>query len=204
MDKKFLDSAYNLDGVEVTQAHYDAWAATYEAEITANGYATPGRIARALRKFAPDPAAPVLDFGCGTGLSGLALRLAGFSAIDGTDISAEMLEGARAKDVYRTLWQGSTDGTPPFTPGRYPVIAAIGVIGSGGAPADTLDTLMELLPKGGLMGFSFNDNTLKDKTYEGRVCNWCDPGAAQLLFREHGDHLPGIGMKSTVYVLEKT
>jgi predicted TPR repeat methyltransferase len=203
MTKTYLDKTYDLTGPEATQAHYDAWAATYEAEIAENGYATPARVAEALRAVVSNTDLPTLDFGCGTGLAGLALRLRGFRAIDGTDVSPDMLKRAEAKGFYHRLWLGRPDDSPLFLPGSYPVIAAVGVIGVGGAPAETIDKLMRLLPKGGLFAFSLNDKTLKDASYECCVNNWVDPGAARLLFRETGPHLPRIDMKSTVYIIEK-
>ncbi|WP_101066378.1 class I SAM-dependent DNA methyltransferase [Roseovarius salinarum] len=203
-DTGFLDRAYGVSGTEETRRLYDDWAATYEAEVGENGYATPGRVARALHAVAPDPGRPLLDFGCGTGLSGLALKLAGFEAVDGADLSAEMLEIAREKQVYRHTWQVEPDAGDPFEAGAYPLVAAIGVIGAGAAPAETFDTIMRLLPRGGLFAFSFNDHTLEDPAFEGRISEWADTGNARMHFREHGDHLPGIGIGSTVYVLEKT
>ena len=85
-----LTQAYALETPEDSQKLYADWADTYEADVAAYGYATPARIARALAPHLPDTSAPILDFGCGTGLSGQALAAAGFTTIDGTDISAEM------------------------------------------------------------------------------------------------------------------
>jgi hypothetical protein len=63
---------------------------------------------------------------------------------------------------------------------------------------------MYALDKGGLLVMSLNDHALKDKTNEGRICEWMDCGAARLLFSENGPHLPGIDLQSQVYVFEKT
>ena len=201
MTDNFLDKVYAARGEDETREIYDAWAESYEAEVAKNGYVTPGRCADALAKFTDDKTAPVLDFGCGTGLSGLALKLAGFRTIDGVDLSAEMMAKARDKNVYRTVTQVSGDAA--LTKGAYPSIAAIGVIGSGAAPISVLDTLMHALDRGGRLVFSFNDHTLEDPIHEARINEWTDCGAARLLFRERGDHLPGLGMKSNVYILEK-
>ena len=203
MSNKFLDKAYGARDAASTRALYDSWAASYEAEIGENGYATPGRCAEALAKFNPDQTQPILDFGCGTGLSGLALKIAGFEVIDGMDLSADMLAQANDKGVYRTLNHIEADTPFTHTPGDYAAIAAIGVIGAGAAPIAVFDRLMHALGKGGLFVFSFNDHALEDSAYEGRVSEWTDCGAATLLFREHGPHLPGINLKSNVYVIEK-
>lgn len=204
MTEKFLDKAYQARDAAATRRLYDNWSASYEAEVAEHGYATPGRCADALRRFSSDLAAPVLDFGCGTGLSGLALKSAGFEAIDGLDLSAEMLEQAKAKGAYRNLSQIEANTPLPHTPGKYAAITAIGVIGAGAAPISVFHTLMQGLAPGNKMVFSFNDHALEDPANEAGMCEWIDCGAARLLFKEHGDHLPGIGLKSNVYVLERT
>lgn len=203
MQDSFFDKAYATADPDETRALYDAWAASYDAEIAANGYATPGRVADAMFRFHKSPEAPLLDYGCGTGLSGLALKLAGFTTIDGMDPSHEMLDGARRKAVYRTLTPIDLSDPEPIPASAYGAITCIGVIGTGAAPASTLDLVMHALPKGGLLGFSLNDHALADRQYEGALNGWLDCGAARLLFREHGPHLPGQNIKSTVYIIEK-
>lgn len=203
MTDKFLDKVYDARDAASTRKLYDDWAASYEAEVGEHGYATPGRCADALAKHIDDPTAPILDFGCGTGLSGLALKLAGFSTIDGVDLSADMLEQARAKGVYRNLNQIEAGAKLAHAPGDYAAISAIGVIGAGAAPISTFDLLMNGLTSGGIFLFSFNDHALEDPQNEARLNEWVDCGAAQLLVREYGDHLPGIGLKSNVYLLRK-
>lgn len=203
MTDTFLDKVYTARTPDETRDIYDAWSKSYETEVAENGYATPGRVAEALAGVVDDKSTGVLDFGCGTGLSGLALKLAGFENIDGMDLSAEMLVEAKAKGIYRQLIQVEADAPPPIAQGAYPIVTAIGVIGAGAAPLALFDTLMETLDRGGLFAFSFNDHTLEDPAYEARLNEWLDPGAARLRFREYGAHLPGRDMKSVVYVVEK-
>ncbi|MEP5630637.1 MAG: methyltransferase domain-containing protein [Tateyamaria sp.] len=199
---RFLNKAYTVRDASQTRALYDDWAASYEAELGENGYVTPGRCAEALKNVTQDLSQPLLDFGCGTGLSGLALQQAGFTIIDGLDLSAKMLAGARDKGVYRHLDQ--IEGGADLPRNGYALCAAMGVIGSGAAPISVLHQLMRSLPNGGKLVFSFNDHTLEDPLFEAGVSEWTDCGAARLLFKESGDHIPGIQLNSTVYVLEKT
>ncbi|NOD75460.1 MULTISPECIES: class I SAM-dependent methyltransferase [unclassified Ruegeria] len=203
MTDKFLDSTYSLDTPQETESHYKNWAATYDKEIEDHGYVTPTRVAAALWSAHPHPETQILDFGCGTGLSGQALRAVGFELIDGMDPTPKMLEEAKAKGVYRALTGFDITKPAPLKRGAYSVITAIGVIGQGAAPAETIDVLMHALPKRGLFAFSLNDHALADHTYTCRITDWVDMGAARLLFREHGPHLPGINLNSDVYVLEK-
>ncbi len=203
MQDTFLDKAYHLETTEDTQKLYDDWAASYDAEVSENGYATPGRTAKALRKHIKEIDAPILDFGCGTGLSGLALKLEGFEVIDGMDPNSEMLDLARGKNLYRSLTLMDIDDDAPVAQGSYSAIAAIGVIGTGAAPASTFDLLMNALDKGGLLAFSFNDHALADRQYTCRLNQWLDCGAARLLHLDYGPHLPKQNINSNVYVLEK-
>lgn len=200
MSENFLDKVYSARDADSTRTLYDDWSASYEAEVAAQGYATPARCAEALAAHVTDKTTPLLDFGCGTGLAGLALRLAGFEVIDGVDLSPQMLARAREKNVYRTLSQIEADA--PLAK-NYTLISAVGVIGAGAAPISTFDTLMHALPGSGKLVFSFNDHALADPANTGRLNEWLDCGAARLLFMEHGPHLPGRDMNSTVYVIEK-
>ncbi|MGR3272331.1 methyltransferase domain-containing protein [Thalassococcus profundi] len=203
MQDKFLDKAYGVTDPEDLRRLYDDWSQSYDAEISENGYATPGRAAKALRKFVSDPGLPVLDYGCGTGLSGAALKHEGFEVLDGADISTEMLDQARGKGLYRELLAVDPADPVPFDKGAYAAIAAVGVIGPGAGPIDLLDRLMEQLDSGGFLVFSLNDHALKDRRHKGRMNEHIDTGSAMLLHAKHGPHLPGIGLKSSVYVLEK-
>lgn len=204
MSDTFLDKAYDTTGVEATRDLYSKWAASYEAEVSQNGYATPGRCGAALAAHMPDKSLPILDFGCGTGLSGLALSMAGFKVIDGMDLTQEMLDKAGEKQLYRKLTISDPNTTFPVQPGDYAAIAAIGVIGAGAAPVQVFDMLMGALGSGDKLVLSFNDHTLEDPAFEACVTEGAERGAHQVLFEEYGDHLPGINMKSKVYVLEKS
>ena len=188
--------------VEETIAVYAEWADTYDAEVTARGYRTPERLAAALAQFA-DPSAAILDFGCGTGISGIALRQAGFTTMDGTDITKEMLAKAANSGIYRKTWVSSPDDMG-FDPETYDVIVAVGVISLGAAPASLLDQLLKMLPPKGLLALSYNDPTLADETYTKAMDDVVANGNATLLFRDHGPHLEDVGMESDVIVLQRT
>lgn len=199
MTQDFLKKVYEVSGDDALRDLYDDWAATYDSETGANGYATPGRCAAALRHAGLAPDAEILDIGCGTGLSGAALAEAGFTTIDGSDLSPGMLDKARALGVYRDLWL--PDDLPDR---RYDAVAAVGVIGPGAAPLDLFDTCLAHLRPGGLFVFSFNDHALDLPEFPARVARAVEAGEALSRFEEHGPHLPGMNLKSTVYVLEKT
>ncbi len=200
--KTFLDKTYQTSGNDALQELYDEWADSYEAEVGENGYATPARLARALSLAMPDKAQPILDYGCGTGLSGQAMSDEGFTTIDGMDPSNGMLEQCRKRGLYRDLIALDLSQPLPIAQDQYQVIMAVGVISTGAGPASLMDELIDLLPKGGLFGLSLNDHALEDPDYPAGVQRLKDAGHV-VRAEEYGTHLPGIGLKSMIYLFER-
>ncbi len=182
-------------------ALYKEWADTYDADVTSRGYRTPARLASALVGKAPTDAR-ILDFGCGTGIGGAALQQAGFTTIDGTDITQEMLDKAQARGIYRQTWT-SIPGEFNFITGAYDVIVAVGVISLGAAPPDILAPLLAKLQAGGLLALSFNDPTLADQSYADALIAVTRAVQAEVVLREHGPHLDDVGMGSDVIILRR-
>ena len=203
MTSDFFDKVYRTTAQHAVETLYDEWAGTYDDDVTGNDYRTPGRVAAALAAHLPARDTPILDFACGTGLSGLALAQEGFSVIDGCDLSDPMLETARSLGIYRHLVKLAPDEAPEAAPGDYGAIAAIGALSPGAAPAHYLDILLARLAAGGLLALSYNDHTLAEPEYTSRLEQAIQTGTVAERFREHGDHLVKLGSKSTVYILEK-
>ena len=202
MAKSYLDTIYDSNDPQARRRTYDAWAASYDAEVAENGYVTPARCADALVKAGLPLDAPILDMGCGTGLAGLALRAAGFIHVDGTDVSAGMLGQARARNVYRHLTQGYPEQPPQIHPGTAAIVAA-GVIGAGAAPASLLRQCIHGVTPGALMVFSFNDHTLADPAYPATLQAVQDDGCAELIDAAHGPHLTTMEINAWVYTLRR-
>jgi len=184
--------AFNLPSTAGAQALYADWADSYDAELAENGYCTPQRCAAALATLTDDLDAPLLDIGCGTGLSGEAYAAAGFTIIDGSDMSRDMLArmGAR-RQFYRDVHLTSPEAPFPGLPGVYRHITAVGALSADQAPPSLIDVVVERLPVGGFFVFFLNDNTLeRDPEYLGRVKALAFAGRAVIAFREHGPHLP--------------
>ena len=202
MTTTYLDKIYSADRADL-RPFYAQWAQSYDQEVGENGYVTPLRIAEALARHVKDLSIPILDYGCGTGVSGQAFQEVGFLTIDGVDISAEMLEVAAQKKIYRHLEVFAPETGPNLKLGAYQIIAAVGVIGAGAAPLAVLDKMMALLAPKGLLVFSFNDHTLEDPAYDGLVEDYVNQGQAVLHLKEYGDHLPKQKINSNIYILEK-
>jgi len=203
-EKDITDSLWTPHTADEIKDIYANWAASYETDVGTWGYATPPRLALALRQCGANIEKPILDFGCGTGLAGMALKAVGFQIIDGTDVSPEMLRQAEAKPAYRQVWKAVPGSLGHIKRGDYPAIAATGVVSLGAAPPETLDMLVDAIGPGGMLAFSFNDATLADRSYTDRLDIAVLAPDIELVFEEHGPHLPAKDMMSTIYVLQRT
>lgn len=203
MTQQFLNSAYDLENSDATRNLYRDWAESYEEEIIENGYASPVRTAEALVKCNAPLNVPLLDIGCGTGLSGVILQSAGFMELHGSDFSPEMLAKAKAKGIYTRLHQADLNDPFEFVTEPFAVITAIGVFAPGHAPPETIATIVDLLTVGGLFGFSMNDHTLENPGYMLEINRLIGERKVRVRWQEYGDHLPGIGLNSMIMVLER-
>jgi predicted TPR repeat methyltransferase len=79
---------------------YGEWVRTYEQTVLDE---MDLRLLEALRTVDWPSPRQVLDLACGTGRIGAWLKRRSSAAIDGVDITPEMLAIAQRKDVYRAL-----------------------------------------------------------------------------------------------------
>ena len=198
-----FDRVYRSSSDPASQrALYDDWAGSYDRDLEASGYATPGRLARVLAEHLSDRDAPILDVGCGTGMSGRALADAGFTTIDGADLSSGMLDQAERAAVHRRRWQ-LTAGELDVAPGTYRAIVACGVIGIGAAPASTLPLIAAAVGPDDLRVFSFNDQVQTDDDFMSALAALADSDFDQVA-ADDGVHIASRNSTSVVYALRRT
>lgn len=87
---------------------YDEWAENYDQSMQEPNYLVPRPFARqfdaTIRKLSPDidrKSFKILDVAAGTGLLGLELNKLGYQYIDALDMSQEMLNKAKDKNIYK-------------------------------------------------------------------------------------------------------
>ncbi len=205
-DKPGLDNAYELETAEQTLAHYRAWAQTYDREVgEENGYAQPARTAEALARHVTPSQTAVLDAGCGSGLSGLALVAAGFGPVDGCDFSPEMLELARAKGIYRELWEADLNQPlRTIADGAYDAVTAVGVFSFGHVAPEACRQLLRVTKPGGWLVIALNEKYWDKGDLAAELDRLETGGRIEVVSREYGDHLPGHGLNGWVIVARKT
>jgi len=130
---------------------FDAFAPRFDAELEgALGYRTPTLLAAMI----PDlPPGRVLDLGCGTGLSGLALKPFA-RRLEGLDLSPRMLAVARARNLYATLHEADLLDFLPRHPNTYDLIAAADVLNYLGDLGPAFTAIATALKPGGTALFS--------------------------------------------------
>ena len=200
--RKFFPKAYGLKTQEDINNLYDDWAETYDIEVKENGYVSPTRTALALKSVLPLEAL-IYDVGCGTGLSGVALKKIGFSNIHGSEINPNMLKKAQQTGAYQSLRLGDITNPFPDRVGLYDAIVAVGVIGAGAAPARLMREALNALLPGGLLAFSLNDAAMAQQSCQDELKFILNSGSAIELFSEYGPHLSLIDVGSTIYILKK-
>jgi len=200
-----LDRIYTASGDAAMREAYDEWATEYDKDVESSGYLTPSRVAKALVDHIDDKNAPVMDYGCGTGLSGIALKQEGFGCIDGADLSQKMLDIAKDRDVYRDLHLVEPGQPLSESHLHYSNIVATGVISRGAAPPSMYGDMLDLMKPGSKLAFSMNDLSLEDPEYAELVDKSVEAGKVKRLFEEYGPHLTKYGKnsQSKVYVVER-
>ena len=94
---------------------YAAWAENYDTDlIDAYGYMAPTDAVARLMTLGLPADARILDAGCGTGQAGALLVAAGFTHVEGADLSPKMREVAARLGVYKSLYH--LDMTADYAP----------------------------------------------------------------------------------------
>lgn len=149
-----VSRARALGGAAEAVELYRTWAATYDDDVfVRGGFTGTARIAELLVAHLDDRDRPVLDLGCGTGAAGVRLAELGITAIDGVDLSPEMLRVAADKGVYRRLVVA--DLTRPVLPlaSGYGALVSAGTFTTGHVGADAVPALVRLTEPGGLIAW---------------------------------------------------
>ena len=203
MNRKFLDEVYKLKNSDETIGFYKDWSNSYDQELFINGYITPLRCAKALQTVNANKDEKIMDIGCGTGLSGEAFKKLGFTNIDGSDFSNEMLQIAKSKNIYSNLILTNNKKPLNFNKGVYSNSAAVGVFSPLHAMPDMVSKILKVAKIGGFFVFSLNDHALENPGYKRAIMDLVDHGNAEVVFEEYGDHLPKIKLNALIFVLKR-
>lgn len=149
-----LEKLYGARDIDELRSEYDRIAHAYDTELVEGmGYRSPEAVTAVAQRLLPRDAR-ILDAGAGTGLLGVALAEAGFTRLDGLDLSPVMLAEAARKNVYHELYEAKLGDELAFASAAYDGVVAAGVLTTGHAPATCLDELARVTRAGGHVIFT--------------------------------------------------
>ncbi|HSF96036.1 MAG TPA: class I SAM-dependent methyltransferase [Thermohalobaculum sp.] len=149
-----LEGAYALKTPQDNAAYYRDFSDSYDQGFAAElGYVYPRRVAELYLAEAGPGDVPVLDVGAGTGL--LAEWLPGIE-VDGIDISAEMLEKAAAKGLYRRRIVADLTQPLDLPADSYGALVSSGTFTHGHLGPEVLGELLRIARPGALFCLGIN------------------------------------------------
>ena len=135
-------------------AYYDQWAESYDRDLPKMGYDAPVRAAAIMVEQDVAVDAPILDAGCGTGLTGLELSKAGYRDITGIDLSLESLQAAEAKGVYRHLKVRDMNKPLAFGDNGFAAVQCIGTLTYVREIKQLFSEFCRVVKRGGIVCFT--------------------------------------------------
>ena len=156
-----LEKVYAATATDELAEAYSVWSADYDRETLSLGYCLPFMITSFIARHVATGDGPLLDAGCGTGLTGPYLAALGYAGIDGLDMSDEMLAHARARGCYARFVKATLGDPLPLADGAYACVFSTGVFTEGHAPATSLRELSRIVQTGGHLIF-----TVRQSVYE--------------------------------------
>lgn len=147
--------------------YYDELAETYDKTLGEWNYRAPDAAA-AMLKGELDLGGTIFDAGCGTGLTGVALRNAGFvGPIDGGDLSSDSVARARARGVYRSVEEMDFQSLPlPVADESHDATICIGVLTYIADAARLMRDFCRLTKTAGFVLFSHREDLFREQDFE--------------------------------------
>lgn len=136
-----------------------------------------------LDRHCSDRNAQIMDVGCGTGLVGHHLRLAGYKTYDGIDISLPMMAHAKSHGYRKLL--SLTPGQPlPVSTDCYDATLCVGVFTHGHLGPEGFDELLRITRPGGLIGFTINEGVWAPQGFSAAIDRHVENNRWQILEQE--------------------
>lgn len=149
-----VERLYRAGSTAELIGEYDRVAAAYDAALIGqHAWCAPAVVAGVAAWLLPRHCR-VLDAACGTGLVGDEMKRLGFTDLHGLDLSAGMLEVARAKGTYRTTTLAALGDRLPFADRHFDAFTVCGAFTPGHAPPSSLDELVRVTRPGGFAIFT--------------------------------------------------
>ena len=148
---------YQLESKEKVLDYYIKWTQNnqYNEDMLDWNYSGPKNATEMFNKYIKDKSIFIMDAGCGTGLVGEELKKIGFKNIVGVDFSQEMLDLV-PKDLYQKLELADLNKSLKYQNNIFDAIICVGTFTYGHVKAHSLDEMLRVIKKDGLICFTVN------------------------------------------------
>ncbi|WP_342643792.1 class I SAM-dependent DNA methyltransferase [Rhodoligotrophos ferricapiens] len=201
--EEFLKRSYSMHGPDEAVSLYKDWAPSYDQQLQSElGYLSPKRVADLAAEWVVDRAAPVLDVGCGTGLTGAAMKFHGYTTIDGVDISPEMIALAQAKGIYREIFEADLLKPLPLASDAYGAAVSSGTFTHAHVGAVALDEVFRVLRPGGLLVCTIHTDVFEPAGFRAKIASLTVAGRIAVRHRHEAALFEGEAPDGLYYVIE--
>ena len=167
--QKKSQRVYEASDASESAQRYDEWADQYDQDIEEIfGNYSPRHAVETFVEYV-NKDARILDAGAGTGLVGEVLAEYGYQNVEALELSQGMIEQARKKNVYSTIYQAALGEKLELPDSSYDAIIAKGVFAPGHAPANAFDELIRITRPGGYVVFTISQDNYLGSEYEQKV-----------------------------------
>lgn len=178
----FVSEAYQLGDEAGTVDFYKKWADDYDHQMLDElEYVAPTGIARLLCAHLPNKEAEIFDVGCGTGLTCRFLADNGYNALDGIDLSPDMVRVARALGIYRDLIVGDVNQPIQRPSASYDGVISSGTFTHGHVGSEPLDDIFRLLRTGGVLACTVHRDLWESRGFKQKFEMLVSSGTARCL-----------------------
>lgn len=199
-----LQRSYSLRDKEDAVALYRDWAETYDDQLKRDlRYISPESTADVAREWLSDRETPLLDIGCGTGLTAAACRQRGFTTIDGIDISPEMIAVAAKKHLYRKLFQGDLTQTLDLPTASYSAAISSGTFTHAHVGASAFDEIFRILRPGGRLVCTIHSHVFEPAGFLEKIGEMTAAGVLGVLHRHEAPLFEMAPPDGLYYVFER-
>lgn len=201
-----IERVSHAKSTEECRAAYDEWAEQFDGDIALQDYVAPMHVAKALIDAGANMKGEVLDAGCGTGLSGVALVNEGVGkTMDEIDFSEGMLKVAAKTGIYRNLTPVDLSKPIPDTKNeQYDIVSCVGTLTHGHVkPVPALQEFVRVVKRGGFIAATILDDIWESDGYAAEVKSLEKQGLVQVVSTESKDYRKAAGVSALILVLKR-
>jgi predicted TPR repeat methyltransferase len=178
----FVDEAYHLEDEASMVEFYRKWARDYDHQMLDElGYTSPSTVASMLIEELDDPGAEIFDVGCGTGLTCVTLAERGYTALDGIDLSPDMVRVAAERGIYRELLVGDVNQPLERDDASYDGVISSGTFTHGHVGPEPMLEIFRILKPGGILACTVHGDLWESMGFDACFEALLDGGTAEQL-----------------------